>query len=414
MIYRKSFTDVVHAGALPVRDPYGAHVAPLYQTSTFSFESTEAGRRAFAGEEGGASHVYTRLGNPTIDALERAIAALESDGTGASASCLAFGSGMAAITTTMLAVARGGHILAQEALYGCSSEFLKEQAPELGIEVTFVNGSDLDAVEAALAARPDTRLVFLESPANPTLALCDLARISELAHAVGARVCVDNTFATPYHQRPLALGVDLVVHSTTKYIGGHGTVIGGAVVAEDAELTKAIGAFRKNLGGVPSPFDCWLLLNGLKTFALRMERHAANAQRVAEWLEQQPAVERVFFPGLKSHPQHELAARQMERGFGSVISFELAGGYEAGEAMMNAVKLCTLAVSLGTVDTLIQHPASMTHSVMDPEIRRRAGITDGLVRLSVGIEEVADIIADLDQAMQKATAMVGAQAGAGA
>jgi methionine-gamma-lyase len=399
-------TVAVHAGAPAVRDPYGAHVAPLYQTSTFVFESAEAGRLGFAGEAGGASHLYTRLGNPTMDAFERALAALEGEGVrGGEVHALAYASGMAAITTTILALARGGHVIAQEALYGCTSEFLKEQAPELGIDVTFVDSSQTAEVAAALRARPDTKLVFLESPANPTLALADLQAISAVAHEVGALVCVDNTFATPYHQRPLALGVDIVAHSTTKYIGGHGTVIGGALVVRDAALLPPLQLLRKNLGGVPSPFDCWLLLNGLKTFALRMQRHAENAQKVAEWLEAHPAVARVHYPGLASHPQHALARRQMERGFGGVLAFELAGGYEAGERMMDAVELCTLAVSLGTVDTLIQHPASMTHSVMAPEMRQRAGITDGLVRLSVGIEHVDDLVADLAQALEHAAAV---------
>src|SRR5690606_1125234 len=266
-------TLAVHAGRPAVRDPHGAHVAPLYQTSTFVFEDAEAGRRAFAGEAGGAGHLYTRLGNPTSDSLERALAALEGAGVEGEPAALVFASGMAAITTAVLAYARGGHVVAQEALYGCTSEFLAEQAPELGIEVTFVDASRTEAVEAALRARPDTRLVLLESPANPTLALADVRAVSALAHEIGAVVMVDNTFATPYHQRPLALGADLVAHSTTKYIGGHGTSIGGALVARDASLLGPAAVLRKNLGGVPGPFDSWLLLNGLKTFALRMERH---------------------------------------------------------------------------------------------------------------------------------------------
>jgi methionine-gamma-lyase len=387
----------------PARDraPFGAHVPPIYQTSTFVFESAEAGRRAFAGEDGGA-HLYSRLGNPTVEALEAELARLEGAGLEGEAGALAFGSGMAAITTSMLALCRGGHVIAHEALYGCTSEFLSEQAGSLGMEVSFVDASSTERVAAALARRPDTMMVYLETPANPTLALCDIAGIAALAHASGALLCVDNTFATPYHQRPLALGADLVAHSTTKYIGGHGTVIGGAVVARDAELLARIAALRKNLGGIASPFDAWLLLNGLKTFALRMERHAQNAQRVAEWLERHPAVARVHYPGLASHPQHALARRQMERGFSGVLAFELHGGHAAGVAMMDAVRLCTLAVSLGTTDTLIQHPASMTHSVMRPELRQRAGIGDGLVRLSVGIEPVEEIVDDLAQALRHA------------
>jgi methionine-gamma-lyase len=392
------------------REPFGAHVTPIFQTSTFVFESAEAGRRAFAGEDAGA-HVYTRLGNPTIDALERELARLEGRGVDAEVGALAFASGMAAITTTLLAIARGSHVIAHEALYGCTSEFLQQQAGSLGVGVTFVDASDLAQVRTALERRPDTTVVFLETPANPTLGICDIEALAAVAHASGALLCVDNTFATPYHQRPLALGADLVVHSTTKYIGGHGTVVGGAVVTPNAELLGQIAGFRKNLGGIASPFDAWLLLNGLKTFALRMERHAANAQRVAEWLEAQPAAARVHYPGLASHPQHALAKRQMQRGFSGVLSFELHGGYEAGVAMMDAVRLCTLAVSLGTTDTLIQHPASMTHAVMDPALRERAGITDGMVRISVGIEPIHEILGDLAQALQQveaeAPAMVG-------
>jgi methionine-gamma-lyase len=383
------------------REPCGSHVTPIFQTSTFVFDSAEAGRRAFAGEAEGA-HVYTRLGNPTVDALERELARLEGRGVAGEVQARAFGSGMAAITTTMLAVANRGHILAHDALYGCTSQFLSEQASSLGVEVTFVDMSQTQLVRDALTRRPETCLVYLETPANPTLSVCDIEAIAEAAHEVGALLCVDNTFATPYHQRPLALGADLVVHSTTKYIGGHGTVVGGAVVARSAEVMERICAFRKNLGGIASPFDAWLLLNGLKTFELRMERHAANAQIVAEWLEAHPAVARVYYPGLASHPQHDLARRQMEGGFSGVMSFELHGGLEAGIAMMDAVRLCTLAVSLGTTDTLIQHPASMTHAVMNPELREAAGITDGLVRLSVGIEPVAEIIGDLEQALEKA------------
>lgn len=392
-------TLAVHAGRPAVRDPHGAHVAPLYQTSTFVFEDAEAGRRAFAGEAGGAGHLYTRLGNPTSDSLERALAALEGAGVEGEPAALVFASGMAAITTAVLAYARGGHVVAQEALYGCTSEFLAEQAPELGIEVTFVDASRTEAVEAALRARPDTRLVLLESPANPTLALADVRAVSALAHEIGAVVMVDNTFATPYHQRPLALGADLVAHSTTKYIGGHGTSIGGALVARDASLLGPAAVLRKNLGGVPGPFDSWLLLNGLKTFALRMERHAANAQRVAAWLETHPEVARIHFPGLPSHPQHELAQRQM-RGFTGMISLEM-GSAERARTLVDNVRVFSLAESLGGVESLIGHPASMTHASVPADRRNRMGLTEGLVRLSCGVEDVEDLLEDLDRALAK-------------
>lgn len=394
-------TDCIHAGSYAAPDPYHAHSPPIYQTSTFDFESVEHGRRAFTGEDGGASHIYTRLGNPTVEALERTIARLEGRGVEDEVRCLAFGSGMAAISTVLTALAAGGRVVAQEALYGCTSEFLAGQAPELGIETTWIDASDTEAALAALQRAEGTRLLYLETPANPTLTLCDLRELSRAAHEAGALVCADNTFATPYHQRPLEHGVDVVLHSTTKYINGHGTVVGGAAVGRAGEVMDRVEAYRKNLGGVPSPFDCWLQLCGLKTLGVRMERHAANAQRVAVWLEGHSAVRVVHYPGLSSHPHHQLASRQMENGFGGIVSFELMGGYDAGARMMELVKLCTLAVSLGTVDTLIQHPASMTHSVMSAERRRRAGITDGLIRLSVGIEEVEDILADLERALHR-------------
>lgn len=397
-VSRGLHTAAVHAGHAARPDPYGAHVTPIYQTSTFVLESAEAGARGFAGDE--PAYLYSRLSNPTVEALETALAELEGRGLG-DAHGLAFGSGMAAISTVLLAHGRGGTILAQEALYGCTSEMLARQAAGMGLSVEFVDPTRPGALAAALAEERPVSLVYLESPANPTLTLCDLEEAARLAHERGARVVVDNTFATPFHQRPLMLGADLVVHSTTKYLGGHGTVIGGAVVARDPALLHEVAAYRKNLGGVAGPFDAWLVLNGIRTFALRMERHAANALRVARWLDGQAEVEAVHYPGLPSHPQHALARSQMENGFGGVLSFELRGGYEAGVRFLDAVELCTLAVSLGTPDTLVQHPASMTHSVMPPELRRRAGVREGLVRLSVGLEDAEDIIADLEQALAR-------------
>ncbi len=395
-------TKVVHAGSKN-EDQYGSHIAPVYQTSTFFFKNVESGAKAFAHEEGGASHVYSRLGNPTVEQLERAICELETYGidhpenfTG-----MAFGSGMAAITTGIIGVAKGKHIIAQDALYGCTSQFLKEETKPLGMSASFVDMSDLFILEMELKKYPNTALVYLESIANPTMTVSDIEAISQLAHENNALVMVDNTFATPYHLQPLKLGADIVAHSTTKYLGGHGTVIGGVLVAnkelmEDSEIF----VFRKNLGGISGPMDAWNTINGVKTLALRMKKHSENGIKVAEFLESHPSVETVWYPGIKSHPQHELATQIMENGFGGVISFELKGGFEAGKSLMNKVKLCTLAVSLGTVDTLIQHPASMTHSVVDEDLRKQAGITDGLVRLSVGIENADDIILDLEQALQ--------------
>ncbi|MBO6620486.1 MAG: PLP-dependent transferase [Balneola sp.] len=394
-------SSAVHAGS-GKKDQYGSHTTPIYQTSTFVFKNVDEGSKAFAHEEGGASHIYSRLGNPTVEHLERAICELETYGmeNPESFSGVAFGSGMAAITTGIISIAKGKHIIAQDALYGCTSQFLKEETEMLGMSTSFIDMTDLFLLEMELKKNPDTALIYLESIANPTMKVSDIEAISKLAKEHGALVMVDNTFATPYHLQPLKFGADVVVHSTTKYMGGHGTIIGGALVAKK-ELLDETGVYllRKNLGGISGPMDAWITLNGVKTLALRMEKHSSNAMKVAEFLESHPNVETVWYPGLESHAQHSLAGSIMTKGFGGVISFELKGGIEAGKSLMNNVRLCTLAVSLGTVDTLIQHPASMTHSVVDEQLRCDAGISDGLVRLSVGIERADDIIADLEQAL---------------
>jgi methionine-gamma-lyase len=384
----------------PLNDPYGSHVMPLYQTSTFKFSEAEQGRKFFAGESGGATHGYSRLGNPTVEQLESILAEIESIDIENGAECFAFGSGMAAITTGLMALASGKRILAQETLYGCTSQFLQEDAARFNISVTNVNPNHLEEVIHSFEQHSDIGLVYLESISNPTMRLCDLESITEIAHEAGALVMVDNTFATPYHIRPLNYGVDLVAYSTTKYLNGHGSVIGGALIAEKGffEATE-MHHFRKNFGGVSGPFDAWLTLMGLKTFTLRMKQHNLNASEVANFLLTHPAVDQIWYPGLTNHPDSEIISRVMRNGYGGMIAFELKGGLSAGVKMMNRVKLCTLAVSLGTVDTLIEHPASMTHSVVHPDIREKAGITDGLVRLSVGIESAEDIIADLEQAL---------------
>lgn len=392
----------VHAGK-GKKDQFGSHATPIYQTSTFVFDDVESGAKAFRHEEGGASHVYSRLGNPTVEALERAVCELETyaldnpeDYAG-----MAFGSGMAAITTGIIALAKGGHIVAQDALYGCTSQFLKEEVPLMGMSCSFADMSDLFQVEMELKKHPETKLIFLESIANPTMTVADIKALSQLAEEYGTKLMVDNTFATPYHIRPIELGADVVVHSTTKYIGGHGSVIGGVMVAKKEVYEESEAAlFRKNLGGIAGPMDAWLTLNGVKTLPLRMKKHAENGMKAARFLEGHPKVEHVFYPGLESHPQHALASSIMKDGYGGMIAFELVGGYEAGVSLMNNVKLCTLAVSLGAVDTLIQHPASMTHSIVDEDLKKQAGITDGLVRISVGIEGAEDIIADLEQALE--------------
>ncbi|MEX0721792.1 MAG: aminotransferase class I/II-fold pyridoxal phosphate-dependent enzyme [Balneolaceae bacterium] len=394
-------STAVHAGK-GKKDQYGSHATPIYQTSTFTFENVESGAKAFAGEEGGASHVYSRLGNPTIEELERAICELETYGLKNPEiySGMVFGSGMAAISTGIISLAKGKHVIAQDALYGCTSQFLKEEAGDLGLSVSFVDTSDLFMVEMELEKYPETRLIYLESIANPTMSISDIESICRLAAKYDVLVMVDNTFATPYHIQPLALGADVVAHSTTKYLGGHGTIIGGALVAKKELFEESgTGTYRKNLGGISGPMDAWLTITGMKTLPLRMKQHSGNAMEVARYLESHPNIEKIFYPGLESHPHHHLALSIMKNGFGGMITFELKGGFEAGVSLMNNVKLCTLAVSLGSVDTLIQHPASMTHSVVDEEIKKQAGITDGMVRLSVGIEGVEDIIADLEQAM---------------
>ncbi|MDR9417871.1 trans-sulfuration enzyme family protein [Gracilimonas sp.] len=399
---KPTFESAAIHGGKRNKDQYGSHTTPIYQTSTFVFDDVASGAKAFQHEEGAASHVYSRVGNPTVEELERVLCALETyhlenrEGyTG-----MAFGSGMAAITTGIISIATGGHIIAQNDLYGCTSQFLKEEAPGMNMSVSFVDTSDVNKVEMELKKNPETKLIYLESIANPTLKISDIKAIAQLAESYGAMLMVDNTFATPYHIQPLELGADVVVHSTTKYLGGHGTLIGGAMVAKREVFEEAeTFLYRKNLGGIAGPMDAWLTTNGIKTLPLRMKQHNENAMQVAQWLEDHPKVNHVFYPGLESHPQHKLASSMMRNGFGGMISFELKDGFEAGVSLMNNVELCTLAVSLGTVDTLIQHPASMTHSIVDEEIKKAAGITEGLVRLSVGLEGVEDIISDLEQAM---------------
>lgn len=393
-----SETETVHADH-PPQDPYGAHIMPIYQTSTFKFNSVEEGRKFFAHEEGGGSHAYSRLGNPTVDRLEDALAGLEGEGLD-NVSAMAFSSGMAAISTTLIAAAKQGSIVAQPTLYGCTGQFLKEEAPELGMTTHFVDLNDLELLDKTLTKHPDVKVIYGETMANPTMDVINIPAISGIAKSHDVLFLVDNTFATPFHVRPLEHGADAVLHSTTKYLNGHGTLIGGALVADRAFFEQYnLLTYRKNLGGVMSPFEAWLNLNGLKTFNLRMHRHAENTMKVTEYLDRHEGVEKVFYPGLTTHPDHALAESLFEKGYGGVLSFELKGGFEAGVNLMDNVELCTLAVSLGTVDTLIQHPASMTHSVIDEDTRKEAGITDGLVRLAVGIETPQDIINDLKQAL---------------
>lgn len=385
-------TLAIHAGQQP--DPQTGSIAtPIHQTSTFAFSSIEQGAARFAGQEAG--YIYTRIGNPTQEALEIKVAALEG-----SQAALAFGSGMAAISGVILALAgNGDHLLADQTLYGCTHNLFSHLLPRFGVEVTFVDMSDIRNVERSL--RNNTRVVYFETPANPTLKLVDMKAVSGLGRQAGARVIVDNTFMSPYFQRPLDNGADIVVHSATKYMSGHGDVIAG-IAAGPRELMDHIRLTTlKDMGGVISPFNAWLVLRGLKTLAVRMDRHNQNAAQVARFLEAHPRVDRVYYPGLPSHPQHKLAKQQMT-GFGGLVSFEIKGGLEAGVRMLNGVRLCHLAVSLGDTDTLIQHPASMTHAAVPQEDRLKMGFTDGLIRLSVGLEDVADIVEDLSRALNNA------------
>ena len=379
-------TQVIHAGQHG--DPHtGAVTVPIYQASTFRFRNADEGADRFAGRDKGP--IYTRIGNPTTAALEEAISVLEG-GTGA----MACATGMAAVNTVYFSLlGAGDHVVATEALYGPSRMVLETEYKRFGVEATFVDSADPEAVRAAL--RPNTKLVYLETPANPTLKLADIEAISAIAHEGGALVCVDNTFATPLLQNPLALGADIVLHSMTKFINGHTDVVAGIVVVKEADLLARMGKVHKNLGGTMDPHQSWLVLRGVRTLGLRLDRAMENAQALAEYLEQHDKVDWVRYPGLPSHPQYELAQRQM-KGPGAVLSFGVKGGYEAGKGLINNVQIPTLAVSLGGIETLIEHPASMTHAGIPREEREAAGITDDLVRLAVGCEDLGDLRADLE------------------
>ncbi len=383
-------TLCVHAGEAP--DPsYGAHTTPIYQTSTFVFENAEQGAARFAGEEEGYTYMRIMPNSPTHAALVEKVAVLEGAETGQT-----FSSGMAAITAVALSqLEKGDHLLSSNVLYGSTYSLFSSILTKYGVEVSFVDTSDLEQVKNHI--KKNTKMIFLETPANPTLIICDIAETSKMAKEIGALSIVDNTFATSYFQRALPLGADAVVHSSTKYIGGHADLLGGVVVGSK-EFIKSMESIVNTTGATMGPLEAWLCIRGLKTLHLRMEKHACNAMAVAQFLEAHPKIEWVRYPGLTSHPQHEIAKKQMS-GFGGMISFGIKGGIEAGRKLMNNVALCTLAVSLGAVDTLIQHPASMTHATIAREVRLKVGITDNMVRISVGVEDSEDIIADLDQAL---------------
>jgi cystathionine beta-lyase/cystathionine gamma-synthase len=376
----KFATKAVRAGIAP--DPTtGAIVPPIYQTATYTLE--EVGRdKGFD---------YTRSSNPTRAVLEANLAALEGGKYGVS-----YASGMATVDAVLRLLSAGDHAISSDDVYGGVSRLFDQILSRYNMSFTYVDTSDPENIVAAI--QPNTRLIWVETPTNPLLKVTDLAAVAEIAKAHNLLSGVDTTFATPYLLRPLEWGIDLVLHSTTKYLSGHNQLIGGAVVTNNQELFERLKFIQKSVGAVSSPFDAWLTLLGIKTLPLRMERHSSNGLAVAQYLESHPKVARVSYPGLPSHPQHHIAKRQMSA-FSGMISFELSGGLAAGVTLMNSVKLCSLAESLGAVETMITHPASMTHASVPKETRDKRGLTDGLVRLSVGIEDIEDIIADLEQAL---------------
>ncbi len=383
-------SKLIHGGEF--NDALGSATVPIYQTSTFKFDSAEHGAACFAGESDG--YIYTRIGNPTIHALETLLAELENGFGGVATS-----SGMGAVNTVYGAMlAKGDHVVSSAAVYGPSRVVLETYYKKFGIEATFVNTANIEEIRAAI--RPETRLLYIETPSNPTIEITDLNACSDLAHKHGIPVAVDNTFCSPYLQRPLEFGADIVLHSLTKFINGHADIVGGVVIAKDETLYKKLRSNMVIQGFNMDPHQAYLVIRGVKTLSIRMDRAMESAMKIAVYLENHAKVEWVRYPGLISHPQHELAKTQMD-GFGSMISCELKGGLEAGRILMNSVKMAILAVSLGGVETLIQHPASMTHSKVSADGKIKAGITDGLVRYSVGIEDVEDLIADLEQALEK-------------
>ena len=383
-------SKLIHGGGY--KDKYGSVNVPIYQSSTFKFDSAEEGARCFNGESDG--YIYTRLGNPTIKVLENIIADLEKGFGGIGTS-----SGMGAVNTVYMGLlSQGDHIISSDAVYGPSRVVMEEHYSRFGIESTYVNTSNIQNIKNAI--KPNTKVLYLETPANPTIEISDLKACVELAKSHNILVVVDNTFSSPYLQRPIEFGADVVLHSLTKFINGHADIVGGIIVAKDELLYKKLRSMMINLGCNMDPHQAYLVIRGLKTLGIRIDRAQENAIKIAEFLEKHPKVEWVKYPGLKSHPQHELAKKQMD-GFGSMISFGLKGGFEAGKKLMNNVQIAILAVSLGGVESLIEHPASMTHSKVSHEDKMKAGITDGLVRYSAGIENVEDLIRDLEQSLSK-------------
>jgi methionine-gamma-lyase len=386
------------------QDPNYAHLTPIYASSTYTFDNAEQGMRRFSGQEEG--FIYSRWGNPTMQEAEQKIAAMEtfglksSNGSALQAKAILHASGMGAISTLFLSTLKAGDkVLSHFSLYGGTQEILNRILPDLDMEGIIVDLRDLQKTEDILKADQAIRMIYIETPANPTIQCVDIEELTKLGKKYGKIVACDNTFATPYLQQPFRYGVDYIVHSTTKFLNGHGTAIGGAFVGTDIEFMKTRGTkVHRLLGANSNAFDAFLLINGMKTLEVRMERHCHNATEIAGYLETHKAIERINYNGLPSHPDHYIAMKQM-RHPGAMMSIELKGGFAAGAAMMNKLSMCTRTVSLGTCDTLLSHPASMTHYGVPKEQREKYGITDGLIRMSIGMENVQDIIADLEQAL---------------
>lgn len=383
-------SKLIHAGAF--EDQFGSATVPIYQTSTFKFRDADHGAACFAGE--GDGYIYTRINNPTIDALENLVAELENGYRGVACS-----SGMGAVNTIYMALLeQGSHMISTAAVYGPSRVVMEKHYSRFGVESTYLDTCNPENIRKAI--RPNTRMIFIETPSNPTMDMTDLAEVVKIAREHNLITVADNTFCSPYLQKPLDFGFDVVFHSVTKFLNGHADIVGGIIVAREKHIYDPLRSMMVTMGCNMDPHQAYMVIRGLKTLSVRMERSQLNAMKVAEYLEKHPKIEWVKYPGLKSHPQYELGRKQMQ-GPGAMISFELKGGIEAGKILMNSVKLALLAVSLGGVETLIQHPASMTHSKMDKQARESSGITDGLVRFSVGIENVEDIIADLEQGLAR-------------
>lgn len=383
-------SKLIHAG--DIHDEYGSAVVPIFQTSTFSFKNAQHGADCFAGRDSG--YIYTRIGNPTIDALENKLAQLENGYRG-----IMLASGMAAVSTVyMTFLAQGAHMVATDAMYGPSRAIIGSHFEKFGVSASFIDTSDISLVESSI--KPTTKLIYLETPSNPTMSLTDIRKVVAIAKKHNIPVVVDNTFCSPYLQRPLDLGADVVLHSITKFINGHADVVGGALIAKDPEIYNRLRKTMVYMGGNMDPHQAYLVSRGVKTLSLRIDRAQENAQKVAEFLENHPKVNWIKYPGLRSFAQYDLAKEQMD-GSGAMISFGVNGGYDAGKTVMDNVHLAKLAVSLGGVETLIQHPASMTHAGLSREDRLASGISDDLVRYSIGIENAEDIIRDIANALDK-------------